>query len=154
MTRYSIARDDLRSADVLELLSLHLDEMHQWSPSSSVHALPVEQLRSDEIAFFAVRDDNRLAAIGALRHLDPRRGEIKSMRAAPGYRGRGAGEALLIHLLAEARTRDYIWVGLETGRPEPFRPAVRLYEKFGFVECEPFGDYLSDDFSLCMEKWL
>lgn len=154
MTRYSIARDDLRSAEVLELLSLHLEEMSRWSPPSSVHALPVERLRSDEIAFFAVRDDDRLAAIGALKHLDLRRGEIKSMRAAPGYRGRGAGEALLVHLLAEARTRDYRWIGLETGRPEPFWPAVRLYEKYGFVECEPFGDYLSDDFSLCMEKWL
>lgn len=76
------------------------------------------------------------------------------MRAAPAFRGKGAGEAILLHLLAEARGRGYRWVGLETGRPEPFRPAMRLYAKHGFAECPAFGDYVADEFSLCMEKWL
>lgn len=38
----------------------------------------------------------------------------------------------------------------KTGRLEPFAPAQRLYEAYGFVECAPFGDYVSDEFSLCM----
>ena len=95
-----------------------------------------------------------LAAVGALKALDARRGELKSMRAAPDYRGKGAGEALLMHLIGEARARGYTWLGLETGRPAPFLPAVRLYEKHGFAECPAFGDYVSDEFSLCMEKHL
>mgnify|MGYP006185158649 FL=1 len=76
------------------------------------------------------------------------------MRAAPEYRGKGAGEAILLHLMAEARVRGYCWLGLETGRPEPFLPAQRLYARHGFAECPPFGDYLSDEFSLCMSRSL
>ena len=74
------------------------------------------------------------------------------MRAAPDYRGKGAGEAILLHLISEARDRGYTWLGLETGKPEPFKPAHNLYLKHGFAECEPFGDYVSDDFSMCMER--
>ncbi len=154
MTRYAISRDGLENEDVRDLLRLHLEEMHRWSPACSVHAMPVERLREGDVAFFTVRDGRALAAVGALKHLDSDRGELKSMRAAPRYRGKGAGEALLVHLIAMARARGYRWIGLETGRPEPFVPAIRLYEKYGFAECPPFGDYLSDEFSLCMEKWL
>ena len=150
MTRYRIAPDELADPRVLELLSFHLDEMHQWSPPGTVHALPAERLREPDVSFFAAWDGDSLAAVGALKELDAERGEIKSMRAAPEYRGKGAGEAILLHLLEEARRRGYRWLGLETGRPAPFQPAARLYEKHGFAECERFGDYVSDEFSLCM----
>ncbi|QFT78914.1 GNAT family N-acetyltransferase [Erythrobacter sp. THAF29] len=152
MTRYRIEPDDLTSEDVLDLLRLHLDEMHRWSPPETVHALPPERLRERDVTFYAVYDGKALAAVGALKHLDRKRGELKSMRAATAYRGKGAGEALLLHLISEAKARGYSWLGLETGRPAPFQPAVTLYKKHGFAECEPFGDYVSDDFSLCMEK--
>lgn len=154
MTDYRIARDRLEHPEVLALLQLHLDEMQRWSPACKVHALPAERLREPDVTFFTVRDGDALAAVGALKELDPTRGELKSMRAAPAYRGKGAGEAILLHLMAEARARGYRWLGLETGRPEPFAPAARLYAKHGFAECAAFGDYVSDEFSLCMEKWL
>lgn len=151
---YRIAQDPLEDAEVLALLQLHLDEMHRWSPACKVHALPAERLRAPDVTFYAVRDGAALAAVGAVKALTSDRGELKSMRAAPAYRGKGAGEAVLLHLLGEAQARGYRWVGLETGRPEAFRPALRLYEKHGFAECPAFGDYVSDEFSLCMEKWL
>ncbi|MEL6529982.1 MAG: GNAT family N-acetyltransferase [Pseudomonadota bacterium] len=154
MTEYQIEPDDLTSAAVLDLLRLHLEEMHRWSPACKVHAMPPERLREPDVSFFAVCDGDHLAAVGALKALGAKRGELKSMRAAPAYRGKGAGEALLQHLISEARSRGYIWLGLETGRPEEFRPAQRLYEKHGFAECAAFGDYVSDEFSLCMEKHL
>lgn len=151
---YRIAQDPLEDAEVLALLQLHLDEMHRWSPACKVHALPAERLRAPDVTFYVVRSGAALAAVGALKELAPDRGELKSMRAAPAYRGKGAGEAVLLHLLGEAQARGYRWVGLETGRPEAFRPALRLYEKHGFAECPAFGNYVSDEFSLCMEKWL
>ena len=150
MNRYRIARDDLTGEAVLALLQAHLDEMHRWSPACKVHAMPAERLREPDVTFYAAWDGDRLAAVGALKELDETRGELKSMRAAPEYRGQGAGRAILEHLLGEAKRRGYRWVGLETGRPEPFAPAQRLYEAYGFVECAPFGDYVSDEFSLCM----
>ena len=152
--RYTIRTDDLTGTEVLALLQLHLDEMHQWSPACKVHAMPAERLREPDVTFFAAWDGNALAAVGALKELGDDRGELKSMRAAPEYRGKGAGEAILLALLEEAVRRGYTWLGLETGRPEPFLPAHRLYEKHGFAECAPFGDYVSDEFSLCMEKAL
>ena len=151
---YRIVRDDLSGPEVAALLRQHLDEMHRWSPACKVHALPLERLREPDVAFWSAWDGENLAAVGALKELGEGRGELKSMRAAPEYRGKGAGEAILLHLLAEAQARGYSWLGLETGRPEPFVPARRLYEKHGFAECPAFGDYVSDEFSLCMDRTL
>lgn len=147
---FHIIEDDLSGAEIQALIDLHLAEMHVWSPPCKVHAMPAQRLRESDITFWSAWDGERLAGCGALRHLDDGHGEIKSMRAAPEYRGRGAGRAILHHLLAEARRRGYGRVSLETGRAEPFLPAIRLYEAHGFRECPPFADYGTDDFSLCM----
>lgn len=149
-----ILRDDLTGPQILALLQLHLDEMHQWSPPESVHAMPAERLRQPDVTFFAAWDGDVLAGCGAIKQLDDRHGELKSMRAAPGYRGKGVGRAILDHLLAEARSRGYARVSLETGRPEPFQPAHALYRANGFVACAPFGTYVADEFSVCMTRAL
>ena len=72
------------------------------------------------------------------------------MRATPEWRGKGVGEAMLVHLLAVARARGNTRVSLETGRTEAFAPAVALYRKYGFEECAAFADYVADDFSQCL----
>lgn len=150
----TIVPDDLTGKDVLALLQLHLDEMHQWSPAGKVHAMPAERLREADVSFFSAWDGDCLAGCGAIKHLDDVHGELKSMRAAPAYRGKGVGKAVLLHLLEEARARGYNRVSLETGRPQPFQAAQNLYRAHGFVECPPFGDYVSDEFSLCMTRVL
>jgi putative acetyltransferase len=154
MDRYRIIADDLTGPQVVALLQLHLDEMHQWSPPDSVHAMPVERLRQPDVSFYSAWDGDRLACVGAIKRLDGARGELKSMRAHPDFRRAGAGKAILLHLLDVARDRGYHWVGLETGTPEPFVPARNLYLGHGFVPCEPFADYVADDFSVCMERVL
>jgi putative acetyltransferase len=154
MIDYAIREDDLTGPAIAGLLRFHLEEMHRWSPPESVHAMPIERLRQDDVTFYAAWHGERLASCGALKQIDSRHGELKSMRAHPDYRGKGAGRAILLHLLAEARARGYARVSLETGRPEPFHPARRLYESHGFVECPPFGGYVSDPFSICMTRTL
>ncbi|MDN3646481.1 GNAT family N-acetyltransferase [Pontixanthobacter aestiaquae] len=149
-----IIEDDLSGEAINALLTLHLEEMHKWSPACKVHAMPVERLREEDVTFYAAWSGGDLAACGALKELGDGRGELKSMRASPAFRGQGAGEAILLHLLAEAERRGYHWLGLETGRPTEFFPAQKLYEKHGFAECEPFGNYVSDEFSLCMSRTL
>ena len=151
---YLIREDDLSGAEVAALLRLHLDEMHQWSPPESVHAMPIERLRAPDVTFYSLWQGGRLAACGALKQIDPCHGELKSMRAHPDFRGRGAGRAVLDHLLGEARRRGYKRVSLETGRPEPFWPARALYAANGFADCPPFADYVADDFSFCMTREL
>jgi putative acetyltransferase len=154
MADYRIIEDDLTDDQVLGLLAFHLDEMHRLSPPSNVHALPVERLREPDVTFYSAWHGETLAAVGALRELSPERAEIKSMRAAPAMRGKGAGEAILLHLIDEARARGYTWLGLETAWPEPWRAARELYLKHGFTECDDFGDYVGGEFSVCMSRAL
>lgn len=152
MSAYRIVPDELSHPAVLALLQFHLEEMNAFSPPEKVHAMPAERLRAADVAFFSAWDGDALAAVGALKELGQGRGELKSMRAAPAYRGKGAGRAMLDHLVAKARTWGMNWLGLETGRSAQFADAKLLYAANGFTECAPFGDYLSDDFSLCMER--
>lgn len=152
MLDLTMVEDDLTGPEIAALLRLHLDEMFQWSPPESVHAMPIERLRQPDVTFYSAWHGATLAGCGALKRLSDTHGELKSMRAAPEYRGRGVGKAILIHLLQVARERGYSRVSLETGRPEPFRDAQNLYRAFGFAECPPFGDYVSDAFSMCMTR--
>lgn len=149
--RFRIIRDDLTGSAITDLLAFHLQEMHRWSPACKVHAMPVERLREPDVSFYSAWAGAKLAACGALKELGAQRGELKSMRAAPEFRGQGAGQAILVYLIERAQDRGYEWLGLETGNAEPFIPAHKLYAKFGFRECPPFGDYVPDGFSLCME---
>ncbi len=145
-----ISEDDLSGADVQALVALHLGEMRAASPACKVNALPLDKLRQPGVTFYTARVHGMLAAMGAIKHLDAAHGELKSMRAAPEWRGKGVGEAMLVHLLGVARVRGYSRVSLETGRTEAFAPAVALYRKYGFEECAAFADYVVDDFSQCL----
>lgn len=149
---YVIREDDLTGAEIAALLRLHLEEMHAWSPPCSVHAMPIERLRAPDVTFYSAWAGERLAACGAIKQLGPAHGELKSMRADPQFRGRGAGKAVLHHLIAVARQRGYARLSLETGAPDQFLPARRLYAAHGFVECGPFGDYAEDPFSVFMTR--
>ena len=151
---FTIREDDLTGPEIAALLRLHLDEMHKWSPPESVHAMPIERLRQSDVTFYSAWAGDRLVGCGALKNLAEDHGELKSMRADPAWRGRGVGRAILLHLLAQARARGYARVSLETGRPEAFAPARRLYQLNGFVECPPFADYAEDPFSICMTRTL
>jgi putative acetyltransferase len=154
MSDYRIIEDDLTGPQVISLLEYHLGEMHGLSPVCKVHAMPVERLRQPDVTFYSAWEGESLAAVGALREIEPGRGELKSMRAAPEFRGKGAGQAILHRLIDEAKARGYHWLGLETGRPQAWHEARCLYEKHGFTECADFGDYVGDEFSMCMSREL
>ncbi|MEY4872779.1 MAG: hypothetical protein RLZZ563_2109 [Pseudomonadota bacterium] len=59
-------------------------------------------------------------------------------------------ERYVTRLADDLAARGYARVSLETGRTEAFAPAVALYRKYGFEECEAFGDYVVDEFSWCL----
>lgn len=139
-----IELDDLSRHDVHALLREHLADMHELSPRESVHALDVAKLRAPDITFWTVWEGSTLLGCGALRELTPAHGEVKSMRTPKALRRRGAGRVILTHIIAEARSRGYRQLSLETGSHEAFSPAHRLYESFGFARCGPFGDYVPD----------
>lgn len=142
--------DDPARPDVQALLIEHLRDMYDLSPPESVHALDVTKLKTPDVTFWSMREQGVLLGCGALKQLDPEHGEIKSMRTPAALRRRGAGRAILEHIVAVARSRGYKRLSLETGSMAAFLPARRLYESFGFSYCEPFGEYKPDPFSVFM----
>src|SRR6202171_5909248 len=115
--------------------------MYELSPPESVHALDLEKLRKPEITFWSAWEGSLLLGCGALKELDQKHGEVKSMRTPKALRRRGAGRVILAHVIEVARSRAYERLSLETGSNEAFKPAQRLYESFGFTYCGPFGEY-------------
>ena len=154
MADLRIVADDLSGEEIGALIAFHRAEMHRWSPPENVHAMPRERLAQPDISFFSAWQDDELAACGALKQLAPDHGELKAMRVAPSFLRQGMGEAILIHLIAAARMRGYTRLSLETGQSAEFRAAQALYAKHGFARCAPFGEYLDDNFSLCMSRTL
>ena len=142
--------DDLTHPQVHALLTEHLENMRAITPPGSVHALDLARLRTPDITFWSVWEDAQLAGCGALKELDPRHGEVKSMRTPQALRGRGAGRAVLMHIIAVARSRGYQRLSLETGATGPFKPAHALYGNAGFTFCGPFGEYRDDPNSVFM----
>jgi putative acetyltransferase len=145
-----IIADDLSGPEIRALLEEHLRSMHALSPPESVHALDLDELRDPRVSFWTAWHDGALVGCGALKELDRTHGEIKSMRTPAALRRRGAGRAILAHILEVARARSYERLSLETGSAEAFTPAHRLYESFGFRPCGPFGDYIDDPNSVFM----
>lgn len=145
-----IELDDLSRPQVHALLQEHLDNMYELSPPESVHALDLSKLRVPEISFWTVWDGDELLGCGALKQLDASHGEVKSMRTPQALRRRGAGRAVLGHIIGQARLRGLKRLSLETGSTADFKPAQDLYVSFGFTCCGPFADYKDDPFSTFM----
>ena len=107
-------------------------------------------LRRPDVTFWSIWKENELAGCGALKELDSRHGEIKSMRTAAGHLRTGVATFMLQRLTAEAKRRGYRRLSLETGSMAYFEPARALYRKSGFKECGPFADYVEDPNSVFM----
>ncbi len=142
--------DDLSHPALHALLEEHLQSMHALSPPESVHALDLAALRRPDITFWSAWEGPMLLGCGALKQLDARHGEVKSMRTPDALRRRGTARSLLAHIIGVARGRGIERLSLETGSMAAFEPAQRLYASFGFRFCEPFADYQPDPNSVFM----
>jgi putative acetyltransferase len=142
--------DDLSRPEIHALLEEHLQNMYAVSPPESVHALDLAKLRQPDITFWSAWNGPLLVGCGALKELDVKHGEIKSMRTPSALRRQGAGRAILSHIIEVARSRGYGRLSLETGSQEAFEPARQLYESFGFARSGPFGSYAEDPYSVFM----
>jgi putative acetyltransferase len=128
--------------------------MYEISPPESVHAMDIERLRSPDITFWSAWDGGELLGCGALKELDGRTGEVKSMRTLTAHRRRGVAAKILDTIIDEAKRRGYERLNLETGSDGAFAPAQALYERYGFQYRGPFGEYVDDPNSVFMTKEL
>lgn len=147
-----IVTDDLSGPEIAAFLDEHVREMRSITPPESKHALDLDGLRGPEITFWSVLDGDRIVGCGAVKRLDARHAEVKSMRTAPARKRAGIASLLLSHIIAEAGRAGFARLSLETGSAAFFLPARRLYEKFGFTYCEPFAGYRPDPRSVFMTR--
>lgn len=142
--------DDVTHPAVIALLEEHVADMYATSPAESVHTLDLGTLRGDGIEVWTAWRDDVLLGCGALKELSATDRELKSMRTTHAARGQGVGAAMLTHLIDQAQASGATHLWLETGVEEYFAAARRLYERAGFVGCEPFADYVEDPLSVFM----
>ena len=145
-----ISRGHLGHPAVHALLSDHLNSMNSNSPPESVHALGLRDLAKPEVSFWTVWEGDALLGCGAMKRIEPKHGEIKSMKTSSDHLRKGVAAKLLAHIIAEARQSSYERLSLETGSAKIFEPARKLYKSFGFVVSEPFGEYQNDPYSVFM----
>ncbi len=146
--------DDLSGAAICQLLNEHIEEMAQTSPEDSCHALNIDALKSPDITFFSAWHGATLLGCVALKALDNKHIELKSMRTTSQARQRGVATALVKHALTLAVFHGYQRISLETGTHDYFAPARHLYRKLGFDKCGPFADYEVDPHSCYMTRRL
>ena len=144
--------DDLSGTATQALVARHLRGMHENSPPESVHAFDLSKLKQPGVTFWSAWSGDEIAAMGALKRIDAQRGEIKSMRVADAFLGRGVGRAMLDHIVREAQLMGLTSLWLETGSADAFAPALKLYETAGFTRCGPFDGYVEDPFSVFMTR--
>jgi len=89
-------------------------------------------------AFHLVEVEGHLAAMGGLRRVREGVAEIKRVYVRPGFRGQRLGEAIVTHLVDEARAFGYAHLVLDTA---PFmHSAHRIYEAAGFTDRGPYPE--------------
>ena len=107
-----------------------------------------KQLQPGDGAFFVALLDGQPVGCGAYRRIDTNAAEVKRMWTDPAARGNGVGSAVLDAIIDGARSDGFSELRLETG--EFLTGAMALYQKYGFEECEQWGEYVGVPLSYCM----
>jgi putative acetyltransferase len=145
------AAADFTDPRVIALLRHHLERARAETAPGSAHALDLTGLQAPGIEAWTMwGEDEALLAIGALKRIDTRHGEVKSMHTAEAARRRGVGSAMLRHIIGQARAAGMTRLSLETGSWPYFAPARALYGAHAFVACPPFEGYGPDPNSVFM----
>jgi putative acetyltransferase len=121
-------------------------------PAESNHLVDLDTLAGSDVRFFAARAGDQAVGCGAIMLKDGY-AEVKRIFVSPTARGAGLGRLMLQRLEEEARALGFGLMRLETGTLQP--EALSLFSQMGFLRCDPFGDYPTDDpYSVFMEKRL
>ena len=140
--------------EVNELLTKHFIELRAASPEGSAHVLDIPGLKVTSIKFWSLWENNQLMGCGALKFLDAKHGEFKSIRIHDKFRKKGYGINVIDHLINEAKKLNITRLSIETGAGDFFKPARKLFKKSGFEICKPFAHYKEDINSVYLAKTL
>jgi len=138
------------NTEVNEMLIKHFIELRAVSPEGSAHVLDIKGLKDPTIKFWSLWEDNELMGSGALKFIEKKHGEFKSIRVNDKFRKKGNGIKVVNHLIDEAKKLKVKKLSLETGAGNFFVPARKLFDQCGFKVCEPFSHYKKDINSVYM----
>lgn len=155
----TVALEPPRQPEVERLLDGSTAYAQSLYPPESNFLLDVATLEAPGVAFFVARQGGTAVGIAALvveagepDATGPARGELKRMFVDPSARGAGVARALLDAIETAARARGLDELVLETGPLH--HAALALYRRHGFRDIPQFGQYVGEEFSVCMAKEL
>ena len=138
----SLATEPGDSDDARSCLAAYFAELSERFKSSFDPGST--NMREDGSILILARSANKPVGCGVLRPLGPGVGEIKRMWVAPSARGTGLARRLLRALEAEAASRGFGAVRLDTNRA--LVEAFSLYRSAGYREIERYNDNPHADF--------
>ena len=121
-------------------------------PGALVFSLRPEDVVEGHGALLKAVLHGRPVACGAFKVLahQPGTAEIKRMYVVPSARGQRIGAAVLDELEARARAIGITRFVIELGPRQP--EAIHRYERAGYRACEPWGEFIGKELSICMAK--
>ena len=138
------------TADAMLLIAELEEYLTPQYPAESRHGFSVDKLIREKVAFFVMRHDDIPAGCGGIKLFGTDYGEVKRMYVRPHFRGLGLAKLMLKQLAHHALSQGVTRLRLETGIYQT--EAIGLYERWGFVQIPPFGEYKPDPLSLFYEK--
>jgi putative acetyltransferase len=148
----TVAVESPRQDDVLALLQQGDAFALGLYPAENYYGIDITALERPGVTFHVARENGLALGTAALVDRGDGSAELKRMFVTDAARGQGVGRALLESVEACARRAGISLLQLETGLPQP--AAIALYESAGYRHIPPFGQYVGDPTSYCMEKRL
>src|SRR4030088_2029213 len=125
--------------DAVRLLIAEVEQVLSAEyPPENRHGLPLEAIFQPHVRFFVATLDGDPMGCGGVALFDGY-AEVKRMYVRPAARGQGVARAILDRLEVETRAANRPVLRLETGDKQT--DALRLYYRYGFTDCGPFGHY-------------
>jgi putative acetyltransferase len=138
--------------DLLDASDVYLAALY---PPESNHLLKPSDLAQAHVRFLGYQQDSKIVGCAAVRILEDEMGqygEIKRLFVFESHRGLGISKILMNRLEMHLLEKGIVISRLETGIFQP--EALGLFQRLGYVERRPFGDYVLDPLSVFMEKRL
>ena len=114
MSEIQIKIEDPHAPEATALLQASHALMQKLFNPEDNHFLSIDELCTPDIRFFVARDGAQALGCAAIANRGSY-GEIKSMFVDPATRGRGVGDTLMRHLIADGREQGLQELKLETG---------------------------------------
>ena len=111
---------------------------------------PATKYTAPEGEILVALEENEVVGMVAYHRHNESRCEMKRLYVRPKARGLHLGETLVKEIVSHARKAGYKEMVLDT--ITPLKSAIHLYEKHGFIQCDPYYDNPMDDVIYMMKK--